>query len=189
LDGKVAHEHTTTVTLAFGHSPGARWRGAPATVLWAMGGDSRFWYLFGGIWLVVGVAFFAASFGVNLFADHNQLEGGSPLLFAAAGVVVSAVGGTILYFTRRAAARAKRLMQSGVPLTATILDVRRSRIEINRQSRWVVLYRYEYPKGQPREGKSRGLIAEAVWGFKPGGAVQIKVDPQQPEDSLFLGAT
>lgn len=62
--------HATIVTLVFGYSPGARWRGAPATVLYgAMSGDSRFWYLFGGIWLIVGVCFIATSSGANLFAD------------------------------------------------------------------------------------------------------------------------
>jgi hypothetical protein len=44
----------------------------------AMGGDSRLWYLFGGIWLVVGVCFVAASLGVNLFADPEQLDDGPP---------------------------------------------------------------------------------------------------------------
>ncbi|MEX2127256.1 MAG: DUF3592 domain-containing protein [Xanthobacteraceae bacterium] len=152
-----------------------------------MGRDKWFWTLFGGILFVVGLFFFAASFGVNLFADPNQLEGGSPLLFAAAGIVATGIGGSIVYFAWRAAARDERLMQIGVPVTATVLDVRRSRLEINRQSRWVVLYRYEYPKGQVREGKSGGLIAEEVMEFKPGDAVQIKVDPHKPEESLFLG--
>ena len=47
---------------------------------------------------------------------------------------------------------------------------------------------YEYTKGRPLEGKSRALSAEDVLGFRPGDTVQIKVDPQKPEDSLFLGA-
>lgn len=153
-----------------------------------MGGDNWFWNLFGGIWLVVGIAFFAASFGLNLFANPNQLEGGSPLLFAAAGAVAAAAGGAIIYFTRRSAARDRHLMQSGVSVTGTVLDVRRGMVEINRQSRWNVVYRYEYPEGRALEGKSRALHAEAVMGFKPGDQVRIKVDPRQPEESLFLGA-
>jgi len=32
-----------------------------------MGGDGRFWFLFGGIFLLVGVCFLAARLGVNLF--------------------------------------------------------------------------------------------------------------------------
>ncbi len=140
-----------------------------------MGGNRSFWLLFGGIWLVVGVAFLAASFGVNLFANPNQLDDGSPLLFAAAGVIAAAAGGSIIYFTRRAAARDRRLMQSGIPFTATVIDIQRSPIEINRQTRWHVVYRYEYTKRRPLEGKSRALPGEEVWGFKPGDKVSIKV--------------
>lgn len=153
-----------------------------------MGGNLHFWYLFGGIWLLVGVGFIAASLGVNLFADPDHLKGGSPWLFAVAGVVAATAGGAIIYFTRKAAARDRRLMQSGVQLTATVIDIRRSMIDINRQTRWHVVYRYEHTKGRSLEGKSRALLAEDVLGFKPGDTVQIKVDPQKPEESPFLGA-
>ncbi len=154
-----------------------------------MGGDSRFWYLFGGIWLVVGVGFLAASLGVNLFADPEALNQDAPLwVFVAVGLASSVAGGAIIYFARRAAARDRRLMQSGVQLTATVIDIRRSMIEINRQTRWHVVYRYEYTKGRPLEGKSHAMPGEAVSAFKPGDKVLIKVDPGKPEDSLFLKA-
>ena len=153
-----------------------------------MSGNTRFWFLFGGIWLVVGVCFVAASLGVNLFADPAQLNDGTPLwLFAAVGVAASAAGGSIIYFARKTAVRDRRLMQSGVQLTATVIDIRRSMIDINRQTRWHVVYRYEYSKGRPLEGKSRALPGEAVQGFRPGDRVTIKVDPRKPEESLFIG--
>jgi hypothetical protein len=153
-----------------------------------MGADYRFWYLFGGIWLVVGLCFVAASLGVNLFADPEQLNDGTPLwIFAAVGVVASGAGGAIIHVARKAAARDRRLMQIGVSLTATVTDIRRSRVEINRQTRWYLVYRYQDESGRALQGESRALPSEAVWGFKPGDAVLIKVDPQKPEDSLFLG--
>lgn len=152
-----------------------------------MGGNSHFWYLFGGIWLVVGVCFVAASLGVNLFADPATLnDGTSPWVFAAAGIVAASAGGAIIYFARKAAVRDRRLIQSGVQLTATVIDIRRSLIDINRQTRWHVVYRYEYTKGRPLEGKSHALPGEAVWAFKPGDKVLIKVDPGKPEESLFV---
>jgi Protein of unknown function (DUF3592) len=155
-----------------------------------MGGDWFFWLLFGGIWLFVGVAFLAATAAVNLFADPNTLNQDTPLwVFGAVGFVSSIAGGTIIYYARKAAARDQRLMQFGVQFTATVIDLRRSIIEINRQTRWHVVYRYEYTKGRPLEGKSRALPGEEVWGFKPGDKVSIKVDPQSPEESLFLGST
>lgn len=154
-----------------------------------MNGDNRFWILFGGIWLVVGVCFVAASLGVNLFADPAALNQDAPLWgFGAVGLAASVAGGAIIYFARKIAVRDRRLMQSGVQLPATVIDIRRSMIDINRQTRWHVVYRYEYTKGRPLEGKSRALSGEAVWAFKPGDNVLIKVDPGKPEESLFLGA-
>jgi hypothetical protein len=154
-----------------------------------MSGDNRFWVLFGGIWLVVGVGFVAASLGVNLFVEPAMLNQDVPLwLFFLLGLVCSGAGAGIIYFARAAAARDRRLMQSGVQFTGTVIDVRRSMIDINRQTRWHVVYRYEYTKGRPLEGKSHALPGEAVWAFKPGDNVLIKVDPGKPEESLFLGA-
>ncbi len=86
------------------------------------------------------------------------------------------------------AARDNRLIQSGIQLTATVTDIRRSPIEINRQARWHVHYRYEYNAGRSLEGRSRALSGGVVEGFKPGDSVLIKVDPRQPEESVFLGA-
>lgn len=153
-----------------------------------MGGNTGFWYFFGGIWLVVGLLFLAASLGVNLFADPAMGAEDAPLwLFALAGVVFTGAGAAILYFARRAAARDRRLVQSGILITATVTDIERSRIDINRQTRWHVAYRYEYTRGKPLAGRSRALPASAVQGFRPGDEVKIKVDPQKPEESLFLG--
>lgn len=154
-----------------------------------MNGDNRFWILFGGIWLVVGVCFVAASLGVNLFADPAALNQDAPLwVFGAVGLASSLAGGAIIYFARKTAGRDRRLMQSGVQLTAAVIDIRRSMVDINRQTRWHVIYRYEFTKGRPLEGRSRALPGEAVSVFKPGDNVLIKVDPGKPEESLFLGA-
>jgi uncharacterized SAM-binding protein YcdF (DUF218 family) len=151
-----------------------------------MTGDSRFWILFGGIWLVVGVAFLAATAGVNLFADPNQLDGAPPWIFALAGVAAILFGGFILRRTLIASARERRLMQSGIPISATVTDVRRSLVEINRQTRWYVCYRYDYD-GRTLTGESGNMPGDMVMDFKPGGRVRIKVDPQKPEESLFVG--
>jgi hypothetical protein len=152
-----------------------------------MGGDHRFWYLFGGIWLTVGIGFVGVSAGVNLFADPAAVDSGVPWwIFFGAGLALCGAGGAIIYFARKAVIRDRRLMQSGVPVAATVIDVRRSMIEINRQTRWNVVYRYDHG-GRSFDGKSRALSGEEVWGFKPGDKVSIKIDPQCPQESLFLG--
>jgi len=154
----------------------------------AMGGDSRFWVFFGSIWLVVGLGFAVVSLGALLFADPSDMdEPGLLWVFLPVGLVVTAVGGYIVRHGLVTAARDKRLMQSGIQLTATVTDIRRSPIDINRQARWHVHYRYEYSAGRNFEGRSRALPGDAVEGYRPGGEVLIKVDPRHPEESLFLG--
>ena len=151
-----------------------------------MGGDRVFWLFFGGIFLAVGLAFLFAAAGVNLFADPQQLDGAPSWVFALAGLAASGFGGFILRKTLLDRAREKRLMERGLPVAATVTDVHRSRIEINRRSRWYVAYRYDYG-GRKLTGESHSSPAEWVLDFKPGDAVQIKVDPAKPEDSLFMG--
>lgn len=152
-----------------------------------MGGDRWFWQLFGGIWSLVGVAFLAATAGINLFADPNALNPDTPLwVFALAGLAASSFSGFILRRTLAAAARERRLMQFGIELTAIVTDVRRSKIEINRQTRWYVCYRYDHA-GRALSGESYSMHGEAVADIKPGDRVTIKADPRRPEQSLFLG--
>ena len=157
-------------------------------IIAGMGSDRSFWLLFGGIWLFVGVAFLAATAGINLFADPAALNTDTPLwVFALAGLACSGFGGFILRYTVVAMRRERRLKQSGVTITATVTDVRRGLIEINRQTRWVVCYRYDYA-GSALTGESGTMRGGEVADFKPGDHVTIKIDPQRPEDSLFLGA-
>lgn len=152
-----------------------------------MGGDRWFWLLFGGIWLFVGVAFLSATAGINLFADPAALNPDTPLwVFALAGLATSGFGGLILRRTLIAAARERRLMQSGIQLTATVTDIRRSLVDVNRQTRWYVCYRYDHA-GRALIGESYSMHGEAVADCKPGDRVAIKVDPRRPEQSLFLG--
>ena len=150
--------------------------------------DEKFWYFFGGIFLLVGLGFIGLSLGVNVFADPGMLDKGTPIwVFALAGVAMSGAGGGLIYYVRAAGQRDVRLMLTGVELKATVSDVRRSNISVNRQTRWLVCYSYEYPPGQKRQGHSRAMLGEAVMGYRPGDQVNIRCDPLKPEASLFLG--
>ena len=153
-----------------------------------LGGNPRFWFLFGGIWLVVGIGFIGTSLGVNPFAEANAANSELPLwVFALVGVVAAAAGAAIVYFARNEALRDRRLADTGVELTAAVVDVRRSAVDINRQSRWHVVYRYEHPAGRSHDGESRAMSGGGVDGYKPGDKVRIKVDPGNPAESLFIG--
>jgi hypothetical protein len=154
-----------------------------------MGGDGRFWVFFGGIWLLVGLGFAVVSLGALLTGAHAEAD--EPALFwifLSVGVALAAVGGFIIRRALTIAARDKRLMRSGIQLTATVTDIRRSPIDINRQARWHVHYRYEYSAGRGFEGRSRALSGADMERFKPGDSVLIKADPRRPAESLFLGA-
>jgi hypothetical protein len=153
----------------------------------AMGGDKFFWLLFGGLWLFVGVAFLAATAGVNLFADPDALNPDMPLwVFGLVGLAAGAFGAFILRRTLVAFARARRLQEAGIAVPATVTDVKRSLVEINRQTRWYVCYRYDYG-GRTLTGESDNMPGEMVADFEPGDRVSIKVDPRKPEDSMFIG--
>ncbi len=155
----------------------------------AMGGDSRFWFLFGGLWLLVGTAFLATSLGVMLFAPPSTNTESPPLwLFAAVGAAAAVAGGAIIYATRVTKARDRHLMETGHEAMVTITNIRQSLIKINRRPRFHVVYSYEYGKGQMLTGESRAMSAELAERFKPGDRVAIKVDAQRPEESLFLEA-
>ena len=152
-----------------------------------MGGDNRIWFLFGGLWLLIGVLFVVGSLGVMLFVDPAKINPDMPIwAFTLVGLVTCAGGGFILVRARAAAQHDKRLMETGKPFSATVVEISRSLISVNRQPRWHVVYRYQ-DGGSTLQGKSRMLTADAVEDFKPGDRVNIKIDPQKPEDSLFLG--
>lgn len=154
-----------------------------------MGGDAKFWVFFGSIWLLVGLAFAVSSLGALLFVDPSNMDEPALLwVFLPAGLVLAGVGGYIVRRARATAARDKRLMHSGIQIAATVTDIRRSPVEINRRARWHVHYRYEYTTGRVLEGRSRMLSSEAVAAFQPGDPVLVKVDPRHPEESLLLGA-
>jgi hypothetical protein len=151
-----------------------------------MSGDRRFWLLFGGIWLTVGLGFMAASlaFRPPEFLDPQPWW---QWPFFAVGVLCAAAGAGTIYWANVRAARVKRLMESGIPLTATVLGTRRSAMEINEELRFHVRYRYEYSSGHPLEGESGMMREEEAEVFRPGDRVAIRVDAQNPADSVLVG--
>lgn len=153
-----------------------------------MGGDRFFWYFFGGIWFLVGASFVLGSLGLpHLLGAGAINEDGPPLwIFTLVGFVMLGAGGFIIYRARQRAAHIHRLMDGGLAHSAVVTDIRRALVEINRQTRWQVCYRYEYG-GRTLEGKSLSLTGPQAEPFKPGQTVQIKLDPANPSDSLFLG--
>jgi hypothetical protein len=154
-----------------------------------MGGDTRFWTFFGGVWLLVGGMWAVASLIALLFVDPAAFD--EPFLvwvFLAVGLVASIAGGTIILWARSVAARDRRLASAGIQLIGTVTGLRRSPVNVGRHgARWHVAYRYEYTAGRPLAGESRALPTEEAEQFKPGDPVLIKVDPKRHQASILLG--
>jgi len=153
-----------------------------------MGGDRLFWYFFSVVFTIIGAGFLlggiAGTINVGSVGDGH---GAPPWIFAIVGAPAMGAGTWLFRRTLREAAHDRHLMQNGFAQTATITEVRESRIRINRQPRWNVIYRYEYA-GRSYDGESRMLDEQRVAPFAAGGTVQIKVDPSNPGDSVFLGS-
>lgn len=152
-----------------------------------MPGDHRFWLLFGGIWLLLGGGFTAGSLALLLLEPAAIEDPALTGIFLAAGLAFSAAGGFVIWRARAVAARDLQLLESGISIPATVTDVRRSAVTINREPRWHVRYRYQYGVGQTFEGESRALRGPVAQPYAPGDRVLIRVGPQRPQDSVFVG--
>jgi Protein of unknown function (DUF3592) len=153
-----------------------------------MGGDKWFWYLFGGIFFLIGASFVLGSIGLPSLLDPSTFNADGPPLwiFTLAGLPFAGIGGAIIYFARKRAAHDRHILEAGFAQTAVVTDIRRSFLEINRQPRYYVHYRYDYG-GRSLDGRSRMLTGSQAAAFKPGETVRIKLDLANPSDSLFLG--
>jgi hypothetical protein len=152
-----------------------------------MGGDGRFWILFGGIWIAVGLVFVATSVLLRWTSPLIDMMPWMLWLFFAVGAACAGAGAAVIHRANLSAARDARLMADGIPLTATVIGTRRSAMEINEEPRFHVRYRYEYGGGRALEGESGMLREEDARMFEPGDRVAIRVDPRNPADSILVG--
>lgn len=120
------------------------------------------------------------------FANRLDAEPGSVIdtflvvsgLFAAAGVVLIAWG---LWTARRTVA----LLRTGTPCVASVTRVE-SRT-VRRRTTYRIHYTYEAPGGGMQKGKSLALTANEAEGWKAGDTGRIRVDPNRPRASAWVG--
>src|SRR5215207_4005041 len=103
-----------------------------------MGSDRRFWLLFGGIWLAVGLGFVAISIGLRWTSNLIDALPWLLWVFLVVGLACAGAGAGVIYWANVRAARAKRLLDSGIPLFATVIGIRRSAMEMNEEPRFHV---------------------------------------------------
>jgi uncharacterized protein DUF3592 len=153
-----------------------------------MGSDRRFWILFGSIWIGFGLMLVASSRLLRSAAERLDFLVAAPeWLMPAIATAFALAGGAIIVWANVEAARVRRLIDTGIPLTATVLAIHRSRMEINASPRFRVRYRYEDVSGQTLEGESGLLRKNEAAAFRPGDRVAIKVDARNPLVSVLVG--
>ncbi|MDQ7842439.1 MAG: DUF3592 domain-containing protein [Armatimonadota bacterium] len=138
-----------------------------------------FWALFGAIWLLCGVGFLVIGGGLAL------AEGS--LLPLAAGVVITAVGGTVV---RRAYERIRLeqyLRREGRAVEGEVIAVEQTRMRYNGRFQWRLTYRYADGTGEQHRGQSGYLEPDEAAEWKVGDAVLVRIDPSRPARSVWVG--
>lgn len=113
---------------------------------------------------------------------------GSALVMSALGSVLALLGGGFLTWSAMRLWRERRLLRSGVTTQGTILAIEPSSLAVNRVRQWNVLYSYRDHSGQTREGSSSPLPPDQAHALNVGDAVEVRFDPDRPEQSIWVPA-
>ena len=146
------------------------------------------WYVFGVALALAGAVTLAAGLILATQADEGAVPTLLVLPFVLLSLAIAAIGIASLARGRAAAAQGRRLAESGIRLKATVTDVRRTWLIVNNQARWRVAYRYEYPAGSQRQGRSAYLRPAEAERFKAGDVVGVLVDSRAPGTSMLAAA-
>jgi len=121
----------------------------------------------------------------------NRVEGRTDLGSAVAGVLMggllAVVGGVLFFPHLRQFLRISRLRREGTTTEATVLQVERGSMFVNKAQQWRIRYRYRDHLGQTQEGLSGYLSADeaAAWHADDKGTVRF--DRLRPQDSMWVG--
>ena len=108
-----------------------------------------------------------------------------PILAGVLGGVGVAIGAVLLLFAWRGAARERRLLAVGIPVSAEIVSHERTSYEVNDVAQWRVVYQYADPLGRTHLGRSPHMDPHAAHQWQVGTSVPVRYDPMQPETSIW----
>jgi hypothetical protein len=109
-----------------------------------------------------------------------------PAIFAGLGSVFTLIGGIVLLRARSRLRITRRLQREGVTASATITDIRPTRVRINGVQQVDVVYRYQDEQGRSHSGKETFSPEEAE-GWKEGTRVAVRYDRRKPNHSIWVG--
>jgi hypothetical protein len=147
----------------------------------------NFWLFFGGIWLLAGVIFLVIGIVNHLYGTPGRGpdNGLDPLIFTGVGLVLTAVGGTLVF---KALAKRKlddELRRRGMPAEATITEVAPARIEINQVQQWAIHYQYQDAYGKSHSD-SRIIAPEEAPQWQTGQKIAVRYDSQRPHLHVWI---
>lgn len=143
------------------------------------------WGVFGFFGLLIA-AFIVAGF---LVSPGSETDDGHPLnifFFMMAGMFALSIGG-VLIWAKVSNARRERIERTWLDGTAEILEVSETGTYINNQPKLRFRLRVESPVHPPCEVIHKQVIPlTALAHFAAGKTIQVKVNPEHPEDVLFV---
>lgn len=116
---------------------------------------------------------------------EGEARGGGGRLLTPVGGGLSLVGLACFLSGLLSSLRTRAILRDGTPLRATVatVDVRR----VRGRTSCTIHYTYRDPAGTAREGKSPPMSASEADGWKPGATARIRIDPDRPERSAWVG--
>jgi len=138
-----------------------------------------FWGLFGAIWLLCGVGFLVIGAGLTL-ADGFYI----PL---AIGVVITAVGGTIVRSALQRIRLAQYLRREGLAAEGEVIAVDQTGMRYNGRAQWKIVYQYRDRTGASQRGVSGYLEPDEAAEWHVGDKGLVRVDPNRPARSIWVG--
>lgn len=111
-----------------------------------------------------------------------------PYIFGGVGGISFLFGAlfVILYFRKKI--KFNRISNSGILASATVTSVRPGNLKINGVQQWVIYYSYQDYQGKQQKGETGYLTPEEANAWKSGDKGQVKFDPTNSAESIWLGS-
>ena len=109
------------------------------------------------------------------------------LAFLLVGLIAAGAGAVVFVRALRGVLRGRRLLRLGRSSVATVTRIDETRVTVNRRQQFKVRYSYRDQHDRTHQGDSGYLGWDEATGWKPGDRVAIRFDPDQPEQSVWIG--
>lgn len=144
---------------------------------------SQFFFIFGGIWALVGTPFL----GVAIVTASSRRSGDwkeMAIVFGILGAVFGGIGWTLVIRSVLKTAGELGLMKNGYRVSGKVTGVHTdSSMTINGRHPKYLAYAYTGPNGQTYEAKSGYLPKRLESRWKAGDEIDVSCDPGEPSRS------